>query len=495
MKKIIQSIKEFFRSTKNNKIGKAIFAILILILGIAINILLCLNLKMSNAKVLKNNHEEMQYSERVKRSTSNSNDLGFYIYFYLIFNSKEEWETFFYSLPIYNDYAEIEIDLNLNNKTETSPILDFKIDDIGDNFPQEIEFEAYLSQAYLNKGGENLIYLSFWNIDNKETMDNKEKLIYSYDLELYESDIAPITINSITKDTRLSSNSSSSVLYEINFDLRGDKWFTEEEVFFMNIKNFNYVNLPNYYTNKTFQLKNQLQFFKDFYIFNYRDISKSAINLSNKETSISTIPNLREKTIENVIFQSLFNAYYDWPNAPIWNFKKTLSLISYDNVQETTINNVFYIENLGYYSPFYIGAPTYFSFGSTFTNASIVIYDYSSFYSGDATPLYIKDIKNNTYWGQFMESMKNFNDFINVNATEVKADVKDAYASGYNQGYQDGKNEQAKVNFSLTELIKTAFNGIQEFLNFEILPYLKLGYLVLIPIVFKLLHFVFGWFR
>lgn len=68
------------------------------------------------------------------------------------------------------------------------------------------------------------------------------------------------------------------------------------------------------------------------------------------------------------------------------------------------------------------------------------------------------------------------------------------YSEGYNIGYIAGK-EDGHADWDWSNFLKSIFTGIDGFLQVEILPKIKLWYLVAIPLVFGLLKFILGWFR
>lgn len=68
------------------------------------------------------------------------------------------------------------------------------------------------------------------------------------------------------------------------------------------------------------------------------------------------------------------------------------------------------------------------------------------------------------------------------------------YREGYGTGYLTGQ-EDGRADWDWSNFLKSIFSGIDGFLQVEILPKIKLWYLVGIPLVFGLLKFILGWFR
>lgn len=75
-----------------------------------------------------------------------------------------------------------------------------------------------------------------------------------------------------------------------------------------------------------------------------------------------------------------------------------------------------------------------------------------------------------------------------------QANFADGYREGYKTGYSTGQ-EDGRSDWDWSNFLKSIFSGIDGFLQVEILPKIKLWYLVGIPLVFGLLKFILGWFR
>lgn len=65
---------------------------------------------------------------------------------------------------------------------------------------------------------------------------------------------------------------------------------------------------------------------------------------------------------------------------------------------------------------------------------------------------------------------------------------------GYNNGYNDGIIAGSN-NFNILNLIRSLFDLIWSVLSVEMLPNIKLIYIVAIPLVLSVLKFILGWFR
>ena len=70
-----------------------------------------------------------------------------------------------------------------------------------------------------------------------------------------------------------------------------------------------------------------------------------------------------------------------------------------------------------------------------------------------------------------------------------------SYDSGYTAGYNVGKNEAVDQSLWIYSFTRSVFNGFAQVLNVEILPNIKLGYLIAIPLVLSVLRFILGFFK
>ena len=70
-----------------------------------------------------------------------------------------------------------------------------------------------------------------------------------------------------------------------------------------------------------------------------------------------------------------------------------------------------------------------------------------------------------------------------------------SYDSGFTAGYNVGKNEAVDQSLWIYSFTRSVFNGFAQVLNVEILPNIKLGYLIAIPLVLSVLRFILGFFK
>ena len=70
-----------------------------------------------------------------------------------------------------------------------------------------------------------------------------------------------------------------------------------------------------------------------------------------------------------------------------------------------------------------------------------------------------------------------------------------SYDSGFIDGYNVGKNETVDQTLWIYSFTRSVFNGFAQVLNVEILPNIKLGYLIAIPLVLSVLRFILGFFK
>ena len=96
---------------------------------------------------------------------------------------------------------------------------------------------------------------------------------------------------------------------------------------------------------------------------------------------------------------------------------------------------------------------------------------------------------NNTGYGQIMQ-LNNYICFIDdSNFSQV------SYDSGFTDGYNVGKNEAVDQSLWIYSFTRSVFNGFAQVLNVEILPNIRLGYLIAIPLVLSVLRFILGFFK
>ena len=70
-----------------------------------------------------------------------------------------------------------------------------------------------------------------------------------------------------------------------------------------------------------------------------------------------------------------------------------------------------------------------------------------------------------------------------------------SYDSGFTAGYNVGKNESVDQSLWIYSFTRSVFNGFAQVLNVEILPNIRLGYLIAIPLVLSVLRFILGFFK
>ena len=95
----------------------------------------------------------------------------------------------------------------------------------------------------------------------------------------------------------------------------------------------------------------------------------------------------------------------------------------------------------------------------------------------------------NTEYG-YITQLNNYICFKNnINFSQV------SYDSGYIDGYNVGKNETVDQTLWIYSFTRSVFNGFAQVLNVEILPNIRLGYLIAIPLVLSVLRFILGFFK
>lgn len=96
---------------------------------------------------------------------------------------------------------------------------------------------------------------------------------------------------------------------------------------------------------------------------------------------------------------------------------------------------------------------------------------------------------DNTGYGQITQ-LNNYICFIDdSNFSKV------SYDSGFTDGYNVGKNETVDQSLWIYSFTRSVFNGFAQVLNVEILPNIRLGYLIAIPLVLSVLRFILGFFK
>ena len=97
--------------------------------------------------------------------------------------------------------------------------------------------------------------------------------------------------------------------------------------------------------------------------------------------------------------------------------------------------------------------------------------------------------ENNTEWG----ALTQINSYICYKNDSNFSQV--SYDSGYIDGYNVGKNESVDQSLWIYSFTRSVFNGFAQVLNVDILPNIKLGYLIAIPLVLSVLRFILGFFK
>ena len=69
------------------------------------------------------------------------------------------------------------------------------------------------------------------------------------------------------------------------------------------------------------------------------------------------------------------------------------------------------------------------------------------------------------------------------------------YETGYHEGYDEGFDVGSGENKGVLNFIKSIFNTINALGNVEILPYIKIWYIIGIPVILAVVRFALGWFR
>lgn len=141
------------------------------------------------------------------------------------------------------------------------------------------------------------------------------------------------------------------------------------------------------------------------------------------------------------------------------------------------------------------------------SSESVVSLNHSNWYSFDLKKLYNSNVtnndtyfniniatlpvhyENNTQWG----ALTQINNYICYKNDSNFSQV--SYDSGYIDGYNVGKNESVDQSLWIYSFTRSVFNGFAQVLNVDILPNIKLGYLIAIPLVLSVLRFILGFFK
>ena len=133
----------------------------------------------------------------------------------------------------------------------------------------------------------------------------------------------------------------------------------------------------------------------------------------------------------------------------------------------------------------------------------------------------ISSINNNDWYTFNLKEIINSNaggneKYFNINLIKLKTRIKNAnilqlnnyicfkndnnfsqvsYDTGFEDGYEQGKNTAVDESLWIYSFTRSVFNGFAQVLNVEILPNIKLGYLIAIPLVLSVLRFILGFFK
>lgn len=135
------------------------------------------------------------------------------------------------------------------------------------------------------------------------------------------------------------------------------------------------------------------------------------------------------------------------------------------------------------------------NYSQTQENNNYIEFDESIFYTFDSSANWwislaeLQDDATNNYYSIWCDNTIEF-------SVVVQEQRVDNYESGYQSGYNNGYSaaiQEGKVG-SYNWLI-SAFDTLKRIFEIELLPNLKLGYLIGIPFVIILVRFVLSWFR
>ena len=140
-------------------------------------------------------------------------------------------------------------------------------------------------------------------------------------------------------------------------------------------------------------------------------------------------------------------------------------------------------------------------------NEQIISHDNSNWYSINLKSLYNTNVNNQQeYFSVNIANLKThlpnhtgygalqqINNYICFKNDSNFSQV--SYDSGYIDGYNVGKNESVDQSLWIYSFTRSVFNGFAQVLNVDILPNIKLGYLIAIPLVLSVLRFILGFFK
>lgn len=102
----------------------------------------------------------------------------------------------------------------------------------------------------------------------------------------------------------------------------------------------------------------------------------------------------------------------------------------------------------------------------------------------------IASIPTNLEWDESILAIK-----MNVLYESYKQIDKQSYNTGYNAGYENGIQSELNPNNWIYSFIKSTFNGLSDILNVEVLPNVKIGTFLAIPLVFSVIMFILSFFK
>ena len=99
-------------------------------------------------------------------------------------------------------------------------------------------------------------------------------------------------------------------------------------------------------------------------------------------------------------------------------------------------------------------------------------------------------IPTNLDWDNSILAIK-----LNVLYESYKQIDKQSYNTGYNDGYENGIQSELNPNNWIYSFVKSTFNGLSDILNVEVLPNVKIGTFLAIPLVFSVVMFILSFFK
>ena len=128
----------------------------------------------------------------------------------------------------------------------------------------------------------------------------------------------------------------------------------------------------------------------------------------------------------------------------------------------------------------------------------------SDFYVIDLKQVYNQSYPNipETFSKNVASIPTDFDDSISILAIKMnvlfesyKQIDKQSYNTGYNAGYENGLQSELNPNNWIYSFVKSTFNGLSDILNVEVLPNVKIGTFLAIPLVFSVIMFILSFFK